>query len=148
MFETDLKKAKTVVFIGYSLKYDQELVRCIANLNIKDKCVFIDCNSLGEDDEFKIKRYGTLYKIGTTGFAQEILEVAKNYKPNAKMIELSGFEKREFASYYSDEHYSSKDVIDLLVKGKLDIQYITQEGYCVHRKEMIDDAMEQIKNRW
>ena len=147
LFETDLKKAKTVVFIGYSLKYDQELVRCIANLNIKDKCVFIDCNSLGEDDEFKIKRYGTLYKIGTTGFAQEILEVAKNYKPNAKMIELSGFEKREFASYYSDEHYSSKDVIDLLVKGKLDIQYITQEGYCVHRKEMIDDAMEQIKKK-
>lgn len=147
LFETDLKKAKTVVFIGYSLKYDQELVRCIANLNIKDKCVFIDCNSLGEDDEFKIKRYGTLYKIGTTGFAQEILEVAKNYKPNEKMIELSGFEKREFASYYSDEHYSSKDVIDLLVKGKLDIQYITQEGYCVHRKEMIDDAMEQIKKK-
>ena len=41
LFETDLKKAKTVIFIGYSLKYDQELVRCIANLNVKEKCIFI-----------------------------------------------------------------------------------------------------------
>lgn len=147
LFETDLMKAKTVIFIGYSLKYDQELVRCIANLNIKEKCIFIDCESLSEDDEFKIKRYGTLYKIGTAGFVQEIVEVAKDYTPQIKKIELSGFEKRELASYYSDEHYSSKDVIDLLVKGKLDIQYITQAGYCVHRKSKMKEVKEQIKKK-
>lgn len=147
LFETDLMKAKTVIFIGYSLKYDQELVRCIANLNIKEKCVFIDCESLSGDDEFKIKRYGTLYKIGTAGFVQEIVEVAKDYTPQIKKIELSGFEKRELASYYSDEHYSSKDVIDLLVKGKLDIQYITQAGYCVHRKSKMKEVKEQIKKK-
>ncbi|RHO80318.1 hypothetical protein DW058_16200 [Clostridiaceae bacterium AF42-6] len=105
LFETDLEKAKTVIFIGYSLKYDQELVRCIANLDIKGKCVFIDCDKLcGDDqelvrcianldikgkcvfidcdklcgdDEFKIKRYGTLFKIGTTGIADEITNVEK-----------------------------------------------------------------------
>lgn len=147
LFETDLKKAKTVIFIGYSLKYDQELVRCIANLNVKEKCIFIDCDKLGEDDEFKIKRYGTLHKIGTTGFAQELAKVAENYTPHLKQIELSGFEKREISSYYSDELYSSKDVIDLLVKGDLNIQYITQDGYCVHRKKTIEEVMEQLKSK-
>lgn len=147
LFETDLKKAKTVMFIGYSLKYDQELVRCIANLNIKEKCVFIDCEKICGDDEFKIRRYGALHKIGTTGFVQEIAKVAENYTPNLKMIELSGFEKREIISYYSDEHYSSKDVIDFLVKGELDIRYITQEGYCIHRKETIEEVMEQLKSK-
>lgn len=147
LFETDLKKAKTVIFIGYSLKYDQELVRCIANLNIKEKCIFIDCKKLHEDDEFKIKRYGTLYKIGTTGFAQEITKIKENYTPHLKLIELSGFEKREITSYYSDEHYSSKDAIDLLVKGELDIRYITQEGYCVHRKATIEEVTKQLKSK-
>ena len=107
LFETDLEKAKTVIFIGYSLKYDQELVRCIANLDIKGKCVFIDCDKLCGDDEFKIKRYGTLFKIGTTGIADEITNVEKNYTSQLKTIQLSGFEKREVLSYYSDEHYSS-----------------------------------------
>lgn len=147
LFETDLKKAKAVIFIGYSLKYDQELVRCIANLNIKEKCQFIDCAKLCGDDEFKIRRYGELHKIGTTGFAQEIAKVAEGYTPHLKLIELSGFEKREAASYYSDEHYSSKDVIDFLVKGKLDIRYITQEGYCIHRKETIKEVKEQLKSK-
>lgn len=147
LFETDLKKAKTVIFIGYSLKYDQELVRCIANLNIKEKCIFIDCENLSEDDEFKIKRYGELYKIGTTGFAQEIAKIAENYTPHTKLIELSGFEKREIMSYYSDDHYSAKDVIDLLVKGDLNIRYINQEGYCIHRKETIKEVMNQLKSK-
>ncbi len=147
LFEADLRKAKTVIFIGYSLKYDQELVRCIANLNIKEKCIFIDCEKLCGDDEFKIKRYGVLYKFGTTGLAQEIAKVAKDYKPQLKPIELLGFEKREIISYCSDEHYSSKDVIDLLVKGELDIKYITQEGYCIHRKETIEEVLKQLESK-
>lgn len=147
LFETDLKKAKAVIFIGYSLKYDQELVRCIDNFHIKEKCVFIDCEQLGADDEFKIKRYGTLYKIGTEGLAYEITKTKESYVPHLKSIELSGFEKRELIFYHSDERYSSKDVIDLLVKGKLDAHYITQKGYCIHRKETIEDVKKQLKNK-
>lgn len=29
LFETDLKREKVIIFIGYSLKYDQELVKYI-----------------------------------------------------------------------------------------------------------------------
>lgn len=145
LFETDLKKAKAIIFIGYSLKYDQELVRCIANLNIREKCIFIDCEELCADDEFKIKRYGTLHKIGTTGLAEQIKQISENYMPHPKQIELSGFEKREIISYYSDEQYSSKDVIDLLVKGDLNIHYINQDGYCIHRKETIKEVIKQLK---
>lgn len=147
LFETDLKKARTVIFIGYSLKYDQELVRCIANFNVKEKCVFIDCESLCSDDEFKIRRYGELYKIGVTGFVQELVKIEENYVPHLKTVELSGFEKREMSSYNANENYSSKDVVDFLVKGELDIRYITQDGYCIHREKIIDEVMEQLKNK-
>lgn len=147
LFEMDLKKARAIVFIGYSLKYDQELVRCIANQDIKEKCLFIDRQELGSDDEFKIKRYGTLCKIGVKGFADKIVEIEKTYTPHLKQIELLGFEKRETQSYYSDEHYSSRDVIDLLVKGKLDIRYINQRGYCIHHKKIIKDVCEQLKEK-
>ena len=147
LFEADLKKARAIIFIGYSLKYDQELVRFIANLNVKEKCVFIDRPQLTGDDEFKMKRYGTVYKIEANGLAEEIAEIKKCYQPNLKCIQLQGFEKREREDYYSDEHYSAKDVLELLVKGELKITFLNQPGYCVHRNDSIESVYEQLEEK-
>lgn len=58
-------------FIGYSLQYDQELVRHIANLGIKHKCFFIDRDFDDDDKEYMISRYGSLEKIGVDGLAKK-----------------------------------------------------------------------------
>ena len=51
-------------------------------------------------------------------------------------------------SYFCEEKFSSVDVVNLLVKGKLEIKYIGQEGYCIQRKqriEIISKALEDYK---
>mgnify|MGYP001040333594 FL=1 len=148
LFEADLSREKAIVFVGYSLQYDQELVRCIANLNIKNKCLFIDVTGIAEDNEFKIRQYGELYKIGACGLAKEIEVILPTYQPQRKTIELVGFERRDMLSYFCEEKFSSVDVVNLLVKGKLEIKYIGQEGYCIQRKqriEIISKALEDYK---
>lgn len=147
LFEADLVREKAIVFVGYSLQYDQELVRCIANLNIKNKCLFIDASDITGDNEFKIKQYGELYKIGAEGFAKEIKEIIPTYHPQRQIIELSGFEKRDIRSYYCEEKCSSVDVVNLLIKGKLDTKYIGQEGYCIRRKERAEKISKKLEDK-
>lgn len=145
LFVSDLEREKAIIFIGYSLQYDQELVRTIANLNVKEKCIFIDIESISRDNEYKISRYGDLYKIGTDGFATQINEVKKNYTPTKKTIGLVGFERADLNWYYSEEKYNSVDVVDFLVKGNLKREYINQKGYCVSRSESVDEVCDKIK---
>ena len=146
LFLSDLSREKAIIFIGYSLQYDQELVRCISNLNVKDKCVFIDIASISDENAYKIKHYGELYTIGTEGIAQEIIEIEKNYIPQMKRIELVGFEKVNSNWYYTEDKYNSVDVVDLLVTGKLHRKYMNQPGYCVLRKETVDEICAELTN--
>ena len=76
-----------------------------------------------------------------SGFADEVTEFSRSYTPKAKKIELEGFEKRELSSYYCDENYSSIDVVNLLVKGDLKTEFISQKWYCIHRNETIEETM-------
>lgn len=147
LFEADLIREKAIIFVGYSLQYDQELVRCIANLNIKNKCLFIDVADIAGDNEFKIKQYGELYKIGADGFAKKINEIMSTYHPQRQIIELSGFEKRDILSYYCEEKCSSVDVVNLLIKGKLETKYIGQEGYCIRRQERAEKVAKELENK-
>lgn len=144
LFENDLKREKAIIFIGYSLQYDQELVRFIANLNIKEKCIFIDIPQISRDNAFRVRRYGNLETIGVAGFAKEVLGILKVYIPKVKKIELVGFEKRDISSYYCEENYSSIDVVNLLVKGDLKTKFISQKWYCIQRKETIKEVIRQL----
>lgn len=146
LFETDLRREKAIIFVGYSLQYDQELVRLIANLDIKKKCIFIDVPTISGDNEFKIKLYGELYKIGASGLADEIQAVKdEGYTAKIKHKGFIGFEKKDLSAYYSESHYSSVDVIDLLVKGDLKTEFINQEGYCLQRRDRIEEAKGKLR---
>lgn len=147
LFEKDLEREKAIVFIGYSLQYDQELVRCIANLNIKEKCIFIDVPQISSDNAFKIGLYGNLKTIGISGFADKVAEISHNYIPKIKKIKLEGFEKRDISSYYCEENYSSIDVVNLLVKGDLKTKFISQKWYCIHRNETIEETMDYLSQK-
>lgn len=147
MFEQDLQRSKSIIFIGYSLQYDQELVRFIANQKIKEKCIFIDVPSLNEDAEFKISLYGNLQKIGLDGLAEEINRIMPNYKPNSIIKNIIGFEKVEKEDFYSDDRFSSIDAINLLVKGEIKRCYINQPGYCVQRQETIEEVKNSLLNK-
>lgn len=147
LFEKDLEREKAIVFVGYSLQYDQELVSCIANLNIKKKCIFIDVPEISSDNAFKIGLYGNLKKIGVSGFVNEVVNVSRSYTPTVKKIELQSFEKRDISFYYCDENYSSIDVVNLLVKGDLRTKFISQKWYCIHRNETIEETVDLLSQK-
>lgn len=147
LFDNDFESAGCIIFVGYSLQYDQELVRHIANLSIIDKCIFIDIDFNDDDKEFKISRYGKLEKIGSDGFAKRIEEVKKTYSPNIKGEHLKGFDKKEVSEYYGKGTYSSSDVLDLLVKGKLNRQFMGHKNYCVLRKKKVEEVKTLLKNK-
>lgn len=147
MFDSDLQSTRAIFFIGYSLQYDQELVRHIANLNVKDKCFFIDVDFDDEDKAYKISRYGKLEKIGTDGFAKEIASVKKTYEPRVASRKMQGFIKRESTDYYSEIQYSSADEIKLLISGTLTKGFINQEGYCISRNKITCEIKELLLNK-
>lgn len=60
---------------------------------------------------------------------------------------MKGFEKKELISFYTEEHYSGIDVIDLLVKGKIQEKYINQDGYCIQREDMINVIEKEIQSK-
>ncbi len=147
MFESDLIRNKAIVFIGYSLDYDQEIVKLIANLNIKDKCIFIDIDNIDDDKEFRLNKYGKLYKFGANGLANEIEKIETSYIPQVKKVETISFKEKNESLFYSDVKYSILDVVNLLVKGKIRTEFINQEGYCLHRKNKINEIKDIFKEK-
>lgn len=148
LFITDLQREKAIIFVGYSLQYDQELVRLIANLNVSAKCIFIDVPLISDDHAFKIQMYGSLYTIGAGGLADEIRKISAEYQAQIRPLELSGFEKKSIADFYSETHYSMADVVNLLMKGEDAFQeeYIHQDGYCLLRQNRIEEAEQLLSD--
>lgn len=145
LFVSDLEKAKVIIFIGYSLDYDQDIKKIISRLNIKEKCIFIDIPDLKDEAEYKLSKYGKLYKIGTSGFAEMVKTIKVTYNPRKKLKMLQGFEQVYNKDYYTNESYTSKDVIELILKGAINRKYLNKPNYCIKRKESIELAINLLK---
>lgn len=146
LFDTDLERAGAIIFIGYSLKYDQELVRHLGGMGISDKCIFVDISTIDEDSAFRMEQYGTLYLQGTDGFAEEISRVKSTYTPKQINESLIGFIPRKKEMYYTEEIYTIEDIVNFYVKGILRIEYINKKGYCIHRNEKITEIEQLLKD--
>lgn len=77
----DLEVAKCIFIIGLSLKYDLDLNKIIFSSNISRKTIIIDRPSLTQNSENRLRRYGTVYKIGVDGFSNQISRIQESYKP-------------------------------------------------------------------
>ena len=146
LFDADLNRAGVIVFIGYSLQYDQELVRHIAQMGIEEKCVFIDIADIDKNQAFKIQMYGTLYKTGTEGLAEQISVVMGNYIPREKEVCLVGFTRRNRDNYYTEVQYTPVDMVDFYLNGNLQIKFINQIGYCIHREEKLKEVRDLLND--
>jgi len=147
LFESDLLDAKAIIFIGYSMQYDQNIVKCISQLSVKDKCVFIDIKDISKDAAYKIEKYGKLEKIGTNGFSEAIEEVGKNTPQSARIIKLQGIETVTESNYICNDIFSSADVFSLLAKGNLKRKFISKKNYCISRNETINNIKEIIPEK-
>lgn len=60
---------------------------------------------------------------------------------------IASFDKKEVSEYYGKGTYSSSDVLDLLVKGKLNRQFMGHKNYCVLRKKKVEEVKTLLKNK-
>lgn len=147
LFQTDLESASAIIFVGYSLNYDQDIKQLLLSLGIKAKCVFIDIPEMDSSSEYTVKKYGNLYKIGINKFANEIVEVQKKHTPNPKAIDFFGFEKIKRDQYFTYTKYSPLDIYAFMIKGEFQRKFLNQKGYCVRRGKSTTNAKKLLSEK-
>ena len=152
-FQTDLKSAKAIFFIGYSMQYDLDIQRIVfMNEELREKTFFIMYEKEPKANTILVKRFGQAFPIGQKAFVEAVKSVQKDYV-HVKTLShpLLCFEKVEITK--AIPKIADKEVIDLFLKGSIDgwdkVYYSLTDPdnvlYCVHRT-MLNQTLEQIKD--
>lgn len=140
----DIKNAKCMIFIGYSLDYDIELQQIFVESGVnRDKCIFITCDP-SKRQRKNMERFGLVEDIGISGFAKKLREYKATYIPEKYDYKLNCLrevmdEGEEPACFIPDQAVS-----DLFLYGKIDMKCLTSvysDKYAINRtlyREMID----------
>lgn len=117
-FRSDLRTAKAVFFVGYSMKFDLDLKRIIFNTNgLKEKTFFIVAETEPSLNLLNLKKFGTPLTIGLSGFVSELKALAKTYHPVSILNPiLFSFEKVE--NPRTPSRIVDSDVFKLFVNGE------------------------------
>lgn len=152
-FQTDLKTAKAIFFVGYSMQYDLDIQRTVYNnSDLKEKTFFIMWEKEPRPNIILVKRFGEVLPIGITAFVEQIKEVQKSYSiTKFKPYPMLCFDRIEIGS--TIPNIRDKDVFDLFFKGdienldKLYYSLISPENiqFCVRRTKL-DSIINAVKN--
>lgn len=121
IFKSDLKRAKAIFYIGYSMRYDLDIRRIIVNLdaNLRDKSFFIVHPDEGKATLSLIQEYGTPLNIGTEKFVEEVKTVEAGFTPSVNEdFDILCFKKPNVTDI--PIQVGASDVFDLLFKGNYD----------------------------
>lgn len=145
LLANDLITAKCIVIIGLSLVSDLDLSRILYNENLRKKTMFIDSHSLDEDSERRLRRYGTVYKIGIDDFAGKIKDIKNTYSPV-----VCGPEEKIYTGFLYRYHYrynkakpTAEDAFELFLKGEYSdaIYYQSTTNAQIFIKQNRDDVI-------
>lgn len=116
----DLETAKSIFIVGLSLKYDLDLSRILFRSDFISKTILISSPDLSDNAENRLKRYGTVYKIGVDNFAKAIQEVQKTYTPQItdEADRLYTAFLHDYKRNYDFESPTPEDVFGLFLNGK------------------------------
>lgn len=121
---SDIKNAKGVIFIGYSLDYDLELQQIFAcDEHLKDKCLFVVYEPTRRQ-RTTMKQFGSIYEKGLKEFSKVVKEIQESYVPMEKEYELKCMQQVKQIEKFA-ESVTAEDIIRLFVDGivKDDIAY-------------------------
>ena len=127
----DLETAKSIFIVGLSLKYDLDLSRILFSPDFISKTILISSPDLSNNAENRLKRYGTVYKIGVDNFAETIQEVQKTYTPQIKdeADRLYTAFLHDYKRKYCFQAPTPEDVFGLFLNGKyVDSLYYKTDG--------------------
>lgn len=146
-FIQDIRLAKVVIFIGYSMTFDLDIKRHLSSPEMRKKLFFVvKPRELPSSVNF-IETYGECSKLGTDGFAAEIEAEKSLYIPSIN-TEYTSFEKH--TSPYPIGSVSYSDLINLYclgqVKDTLFEKSPTNESRYLVDRTLLEDIVGSIRN--
>lgn len=139
----DIRTAKSVVFIGYSLKYDLELQQIFAsNPALKEKCLFVTYKP-NKRDRVSMETFGEIYEYGLKEFSKVVQDIASNYTNIEREYELKCLVEVKAPKELAIA-IDADDIIKLFVEGAVDERKLyasTRTEYTIERecvKEILD----------
>lgn len=152
----DVHAASEIVFIGYSLKDLEIASRLFSIKSIYRKVSIITSNSASALDILRLKKFGTVFNIGSEKFAENIKEYFKSHRESPK-LNVSFIKPLDTMS--SKRDVSANDFSDLVLTGQFNYSaYLAQlsasersdrpesEYYCVDRIKSIEKIFLDISS--
>ncbi|MDE6844137.1 MAG: SIR2 family protein, partial [Lachnospiraceae bacterium] len=140
---SDIKNAKSVIFIGYSLDYDMELQQIFAcDERLKEKCLFVVYNPT-KRQMTTMKQFGMIYKDGLKEFSKIIEEVEKLYTPIDNKYELKCMKQVKQPDEFA-EAVTADDMIRLFVDGivKAEVVYSIFSNEYLFERDCISEIVD------
>lgn len=145
-FVHDINNCKSIIFVGYSFKYDLELQK-IMHSKIFDKSIFIDRKDISSNQAYLFNKWGKFYPIETTGLADAILSEKTSYTPTKREKNLAGLQEI-LVNNYVLKQITPNDVLNLLVYGKHNrYNFRTTSPLYVKRKESLDEVKKVLESK-
>lgn len=101
--KSDLKSAKAIIVIGFSMTYDLDITRLLSAPDISSKVVFIDRPSADEIDISRFKDYGSYYGIGLDNFAEKLEEQKRIFVPTVVAHSYESFIHENLSSLFPEK---------------------------------------------
>lgn len=121
LFDSDLRSADAIFFLGFSMKSDLDIKRVVySDPQTLTKCFFIVWEGENKPTIRTLENYGTVLPINVSGFVEEY----KKVHPRVKKIPISYRCFKEINGEISVDEIIDKDVHDLLTLGVLDSEKI------------------------
>src|SRR6266571_2164808 len=115
LFKSDVRAAKAVIFIGYSL-HDLDIQRLLhADLSSKSRCVFVVRREADDLEKGTLSDFGEVFPIGVDAFVVQVNTRAAGFVPKPVAFSFVSIERLRAPSGTSAP--ADNDVIDLLLQG-------------------------------
>lgn len=151
-FQTDLKTAKAIFFVGYSMQYDLDIKRVVfENKELHEKTFFIMWEKEPKANVLLVKKFGEPYPIGLSAFMEQVKEVRKTYRAVVPMFQpLLCFDKVGISKVIPT--ITDREAFDLFLKGNMgswDKIYYSLSSpssvpFCIHRTKL-DNVLNYVK---
>lgn len=145
-FVHDINICKSIIFVGYSLKYDLELQK-IMHSKIYNKSIFIDQADITSNQTYLFNKWGKFYPIEATGFSEAILIEKSTYTPTRREKHLMGLQEI-LINNYTNKQITPNDVLNLLVYGEYNRYDLrTTFPLFIKRKEALDEVKKVLESK-
>lgn len=144
----DLKTARAIIFVGYSMDYDLELQQIFASVDeVKNKSVFVTFNP-SRRQRHNMQKFGDLFEEGVSKFASKIKEATVRYDGTKKKYSLFCLKEIDAGKIVPSVSVSDKDVLDLFFDGdiKMDHIFSSKTKEYVVKREVVDEIVKSFED--